>query len=187
MASAELLHAEFIKNPAGFKAPSGTSYAALSCLAVLSNDPDNLPVKEYSKDDAPDRLGAFADLYASQGAYLSAGDSRDVVPGELRAFLPKPNSSEYILPAEARQFNEKMIKTILEDELFVPPSLSGAVLANPKLNGMWERPQTDSFWPHLDRPIRGTETGDSMALYYLMLLADPEPDALIWGGIWLGG
>lgn len=49
------------------------------------------------------------------------------------------------------------------------------------MKAMWDQPQRDPIWLELDRPRRDDETADAMALYYLMLLANPEPDGLVWG------
>jgi hypothetical protein len=185
MAQAELLHAEFIKNPT-YKAPSKASYGVLSCLAVLSNDPDRLPTEEPVEPDNEDRWSGysnsfFGSFYASQKAYVTAYGSHTVMPIGMRDVFPKRIDFGYTPPPEARQFNERILKTILEDELFVPPALSADILKKPELKVMWDHPQADPFWLKLDRPRRGSETADAMALYYLMLLADPEPDGLVWG------
>lgn len=186
MAQAEVLRAEFIKNPA-YKAPSKASFGVLSCLAILSNDPDDLPDEETEEPDDQDRWSGysnsfFASFYASKGAYVTAYGSNSVIPAGMRAVFPTRNDFNYTPPPEARQFNERILKTILEDELFVPPALSATILGNPKLKVMWDQPQRDPFWLTLDRPPRSGEALDAMALYFLMLLAHPEPDGLVWGG-----
>lgn len=118
MVQAEFLRAQFIKNPA-YKAPSKASFGVLSCLAVLSNDPDHLPVEETEEPDDQDRWSGysnsfFASFYASKGAYVTAYGSQAVMPAGMRDVFPKRNDFNYTPPPEARQFNERILKTILE-------------------------------------------------------------------------
>ncbi len=140
MAQAEMIQAELIKNPE-YKIPSKTSFGVLSCLAVLWNDPDHLPVETPEEPANPDGYSNsfFGSFYASKGAYITAYASRAALPAGLREVFPKRNGFGYTPPPEAIHFNERILKTVLEDELFVPPALTADILKNPKLKAMWDR------------------------------------------------
>lgn len=180
MAEAEHLHTAFLKN-ARFQVPSATPYGVRACLAVLVNDPDHLPPAEKQPQEPGASSSFLADFYNSQGAYVSAQVSRDILPAGMQSGVSKAGSLRRSQPAEAASFNAKLLKTILVDELAVPPGLAASVLANPKLQKMWQDPQDRVVWLTLARPAQEDRTPETLAFYYLMLLASPEPDNFVWG------
>lgn len=196
MAKAEVLHAEIAKRP-DFQIPASTSYEVLSCLTILLNDPDHLPATVPEDVPEQDRWSGysnsfFAALYASQGAYVTAYGSHAFLPARMRDVVPKRAEFNYTPPPEAAQFNKKILKSILVGELFVPPALVDSTLKNPDLKTMLNHPNNDPFWLRLDRPrsdhkigSADTRQSNALALHYLMLLANPEPDGLIWGAFGL--
>lgn len=187
MSLAEKMQAEIAKNPA-YQIPENTSYGTLVCLAALWNDPDHLPAASPEEPDDSDWSSSsfLQSFYASRKVCTTDYASRAVLPSGLSKLLPKPAQFSYAPPPEAMSFNEKILKTILEDELFVPVSLTASIVKNPKLKGMWDRPQQDAFWLGLSRPDETTMPLEAMSLYYLMLMADPEPDSMVWSGFGRG-
>ncbi len=150
-------------------------YAVLSCLRILLMNPDQVP--QTAPTASEDTTGQSPESSENKGIYFTQQHKDYPLPDALLAAMKHRNKAD---PRETSTFNRELFSSFLRKDLLLSPAQIETVLgADGVTNSL---AQTDFSPYHCDIRVneKAKNARDVRSVYFLIALADDEPDSLVW-------